>query len=200
MIKASDVEGLMKRYRSEGGLAKAEAMYLTLRRIARPLVAEAIHARYGSVKPLDEALGDLKSLGLEIGGAALYLKTEDTGEDVYAAVSRPFVQLFVPLIEEEVSKRPRPSPASSKILYLLLERGFAKPGSSQELSKLREAFWLLYGEPLEEPWLKEAVLELMSLWAVEFTDGYRLFYPHYLHRVAPTLRRLAAKVKVTVEY
>lgn len=199
MVKASDLEALMERYRGERALAKAEALYLTLRRVGRPVVAEALYARHGTVKPLDEALSDLKSLGVEVGEAPIYLKAEDTGEDLYAAVARPFNHLFVPLIEEEVAKRRRPSLTASKLLFLLVERRMARPGMSQEVSKIREAYWVLYGEELEEPRFKEAALELMSLWAVEFTDGYRLFYPQYLHRISPKLRELAARVEVKVE-
>jgi len=199
LVKASDLEALMERYRSEGRLARAEALYLTLRRVGRPVVAEALYARYGSVKPLDEALNDLRSLGVEVGEAPLYLKAEDTGEDLYAAVVRPFNQLFVPLIVEEVAKRCKPSVVASKLLFLLLKRGLARPGMSQEASKLREAYWILYGEALEEPSFKEAASELMSMWAVEFTDGYRLFYPQYLHRISSRLEELAAKVEVRVE-
>ncbi|RLF13317.1 MAG: hypothetical protein DRJ97_08355 [Thermoprotei archaeon] len=199
VVKAADLEELMERYRGEGSLAKAEAAYLVLRRISRPVVADALYARYGSVKPLDEALSDLRRLGVEVAEAPLYLKAEDTGEDLYAAIARPFNKLFTPLIESELAKRSKPSLTASKLLYLLVVRGLARPGLSHEASKLREAYWLLYGEGLDEEAFKEASTELMRLWAVEFSDGYRVFYPHYLNKLAPRLKELAAKVEVKVE-
>jgi len=199
VVKAADLEELMERYRAEGSLAKAEAAYLVLRRVARPVVADALYARYGSVKPLDEALSDLRRLGVEVAEAPIYLRSEDTGEDLYAAVARPFNHIFIPLIESELAKRSRPSPTASKTLYLLVVRGLAKPGMSHEASKLREAYWVLYGEELDDQGFKEASAELMKLWAVEFSDGYRVFYPHYLARLTPRLRELAARVEVRVE-
>ncbi|RLF14988.1 MAG: hypothetical protein DRJ97_05180 [Thermoprotei archaeon] len=198
VVKAVDVERLFKGYRDEGDLAKAEAAYLLLRRLNRSLVADTLYARYGSVRALDTAMRDLESIGLDL-SKGLYIKTEDTNEDLYAAAERPFLDLFPPLIAEALKGRGRPSLNASKLLYLLLERGLAKPGFSHENSRLREYYKILYGEDLDEQAFRSLVKELEAYWVVEFTDGYRCFYPQYLGSITPYLRSHVAKVKVCVE-
>ncbi|RLF10805.1 MAG: hypothetical protein DRJ98_05275 [Thermoprotei archaeon] len=199
MVKAVDLERLLTSYSDSKELDKAEAVYLLLRRVNRGVVAEALYSRYGSVSALDEALGDLASIGLEASQSQLYIRTEDTGEDLYAAVARPFLALFVPLIVQRLSERPKPSFPTSKLLYLLVERGLAKPSFSHELSRLRENYKLLYGEEVVEEPFKDMVKELQAYWVVEFTDGYRVFYPVYLNHLLPELRAFTAKVSLMVE-
>ena len=198
MVKAVDVERLFREYRARGELAKAEAAYLMLRRLNRALIADALYARYGTVEALDSAIADLQSIGLDL-SKGLYVKADDTGEDLYAAAERPFLDLFTPLIVEKLSERRPPSLNASKLLYLLVERGLAKPGFSHENSRLREYYRVLYGEELDEQAFKALVRELEGYWVVEFTDGYRSFYPQYLSAIVPRLRQLAARVRVHVE-
>jgi len=95
LVKAVDIEGLIKKYVEENSLDRADALYL-LSVTDRSTAAKVLRTRYGIAGPLTSVLDDLKVFGLtEITG-----RTEDTKEDIKDVIGDPFIRLCLDKIKE----------------------------------------------------------------------------------------------------
>lgn len=195
MVRAVDIEGLIKRYLDENSFERADALYLLVS-IGREDAAKTLTLRYGVSGALSSVLEDLKILG--VGDTSV--KMEDTNESLKSAVERSFESLCLnKLVENAVQKAQSLSQTARKILYIIS----VLPHEMWDWSvdDLTRFYLLVFREKLDRDIAEEAIKELIRCYVIQRFSGYSVIERSpYLGRLLSALKDFIPIIEVKVSW
>jgi len=195
VVRAADIEGLLKKYVEENGLERADALYL-LATVGKEEAAKTLRARYGAAGALSSVLEDLKVLGVE-SISTLTIKMEDTDEYFEDAVSRSFESLCLRMVLENARlKAQNISRTAKEILYILS----LFPHESIDLYDIPKFYRIAFQRSIDRPTVERALKELVGCFVVQKFKYERIDFPPYIDDLLSELRDFIPRVEVKVSW
>lgn len=192
MVKAVDVEGLIKRYLDENSLERADALYLLVS-LGREDATKALTARYGVSGALSSVLEDLKALG--VGHTSV--RMEDTDEFLEDTVRRSFESLCLrKILEHARLKAEGLSRTAKQILYIVS----LFPHETLSIDDIQKFYYVTFQEKIERPMVEKALRELVSGYVVQEFSYSSIRFPQYIDDILNELREFMPEVEVIVSW
>ncbi|MEM4447257.1 MAG: hypothetical protein QW328_07135 [Nitrososphaerota archaeon] len=192
MVKAVDIEGLMKKYVEENSLERADALYL-LYTVGSDAAAKILRARYGRSGALSSVLDDLKALGVD--KVDPYGRSEDTGECLRDIIQDSFKQICLDSVVESAKARATALSLNAReILYLI---SIMRP-ETVDTSSLRKFYKLLFQKTLTDYEFERALDELKGCYLIQYVSYGYLNFPPYFDDLLLELRDVIPRVEVKV--
>ena len=190
MVRAADIEGLLKKYVEENSLERADALYLLVT-VGKEEAAKTLRARYGAAGALSSVLEDLKVLGVE----SMSIKMEDTDEYFENAVSRSFESLCLRMVLENARlKAQNLSRTAKEILYILS----LFPHESIDLYEIPKFYRIIFQKSIDRPTVERALKELAGCFVIQEFGYGGIRFPPYIDDVLSELRDFIPRVEVKV--
>jgi len=195
VVRAADIEGLLKKYVEENSLERADALYL-LATVGKEEAAKTLRARYGAAGALSSVLEDLKALGVESASTV----TEDTDERFEDAVSRSFESLCLRMVLENAKlKAQNISRTVKEILYILS----VFPHESIDPYDIPKFYRIIFQKNIDRPTVERALKELVGCFVIqkfEYGKYGGIRFPLYIDDVLSELRDFIPRVEVKVSW
>ena len=193
MVKAVDIEGLIKKYVEENSFERADALYL-LALTDRRTAASVLRIRYGLSGPLSSVLDDLKALGV----TELYEKTEDTKEDVRDVIKDAFIRLCLGKIRDFARKNAAALSRAAKGLLYIISR--IRPKNSLNIDRLLDLYNFLFQEKIDRITLEKHLEELVKCYVISYISSSYIYFPPYLDELLQELEGFSPHVEVKISW
>jgi len=198
VVRAADIEGLLKKYVEENSLERADALYLLVT-VGKEEAAKTLRARYGISGALSSVLEDLKALGVST-HESMSIKMEDTDEYFQDAVSRSFESLCLRMVLENARlKVQNISRTAKEILYIIS----LFPHESMDPYDIPKFYRVAFQRDIDRPTVERALKELLGCFVIQ-KFGYGkyggIWFPPYIDDVLSELRDFIPRVEVKVSW
>ena len=198
MVRAADIEGLLKKYIEENSLERADALYLLVT-VGKEEAAKTLRARYGVSGALSSVLEDLKVLGVESTSTV----TEDTDEYFEEVVSRSFESLCPGIILENARLRAQNlSRTAKEILYIISLLACEREHSllSIDPHDIPKFYRIAFQRNINWPTVERALKELVGCFVIQKFGYGGIRFPPYIDDVLSELRDFIPRVEVKVSW
>ncbi|RLF08751.1 MAG: hypothetical protein DRJ69_05930 [Thermoprotei archaeon] len=196
MVKAADIEGLLRRYVEDKDLERADALSL-IYTAPKDEAAKTLNARYGRRGAISSVIGDLKNIGVK--RIERYERTEDTDEPIEIVVKDAFKSLCLNLVKEAVRvKKQQLGRKARELLYtvLLLYSGeeFIKRDA------LRAAYYVLFREMLTRSDMDSLANELRIVHVVHYISGDYIYLSPLFAEIIQELKDIMPIVEIRISW
>ncbi|MCS7139963.1 MAG: hypothetical protein N3F04_04490 [Candidatus Nezhaarchaeota archaeon] len=197
MVRATDIEGLLRKYIDGGSLDKADALYL-LATLGRGGALDTLRIRYRAVRSLNMVLEDLRGLGVE--DVRRGVKVEDTGEEVGNVIVRVFKSICLPkILESAKAKAKKLSRMAREIIYLISVARSNKVviNGTRDVQRF---YSMVFNRRADRHEIDRALRELVGCYVVQ-DARYGVFrLPDYVDDVLAAMKEFIPKVEVKVSW
>ena len=195
MVRAADIEGLLKKYVEENSLERADALYLLVT-VGKEEAAKTLRARYGVSGVLSSVLEDLKALGVSA-HESMSIIMEDTDEYFQNAVSRSFESLCLRMVLENARlKAQNISRTAKEILYIIS----LFPHESMDPYDIPKFYRVAFQRDIDRPTVERALKELVGCFVIQKFGYGGIRFPPYIDDVLSELRDFIPRVEVKVSW
>lgn len=201
MVRAADIEGLLKKYIEENSLERADALYLLVT-VGKEEAAKTLRARYGVSGVLSSVLEDLKALGVST-HESMSIKMEDTDEYFQNAVSRSFESLCLRMVLENARlKAQNISRTAKEILYIISLLAFGREHSLVSIDPydIPKFYRVAFQRNINWPTVERALKELVGCFVIQKFGHGGIRFPPYIDDVLSELRDFIPRVEVKVSW
>jgi len=196
MVKAADIEGLLRRYVEDKDLERADALFL-IYTSPRDEAAKTLNARYGRRGAISSVIEDLKNIGVE--RIERYERTEDTDEPIEIVVKDAFKSMCLNLVKEVIEvKKQQLSRKARELLYTILLLY-----SGEEFIKrdaLCAAYYVLFREILTHRNMDSLVNELRIIYVVHYISGDYIYLSPLFADVVQELKDIMPIVEIKISW
>jgi hypothetical protein len=194
MVKAVDLEGLIRKYLDGGDLERMDALYLLSTTGNREAVASTLRVRYGRSGAINSVLEDLNTLGFK---EDFGIRTEDTNESLSHVVGDFFLRAGLGKVLEAAKEKANTLSRHSREVLYLISVMWPDPIDTHSL---RRSYRLLFGRDLSEKDLARVLEELIRCYIIQYVSLSYLHFPPYLDTLLRELRAILPRVEVKVSW